>query len=374
MGAKNALLNNGLGDLILAESRESERFVDLFCGGASVSWFAAENTPQPVFATDLQLYSVVLARSVLGRSETIEPSGFSRKWLTSAQNAMTDREIPKLEPENKVSAQNFKEFVGKSRSVCGSTEGFGPIWKSYGGHYFSPYQAAMIDAMIRYLPLEEPARTACQAATIASASLCAASPGHTAQPFQPTPGALKFIIESWSKDPLGIARKVLRELCLRKANVVGHAEVSEAVGLAKSLSPKDLVFVDPPYSGVQYSRFYHVLETVARGVVPNVKGVGRYPPLTSRPQSAFSNKGQSLAALRSLLRNLADSGATVIFTFPAGVASNGLSGSVVMNEARDLFHVKEKRVVSRFSTLGGNNRNRSARERSEELILVMRNR
>ena len=374
MGSKHALLQNGLGDLILAETRESKRFVDLFCGSASVSWFAAENTTLPVFSTDLQLYAVVLARSVVGRIEAIELTGFSQKWLALAQQILLHREIPDLDPRRSVTAPDFEKFVENARILCASIDGVGPIWRSYGGHYFSPRQAAMIDAMIRSLPREEPARTACLAATIASASQCAASPGHTAQPFQPTVGALKFILESWSKNPLSIAEGFLHRLCSRKANVLGHAEVGDAVGLAASLSPTDLVFVDPPYSGVQYSRFYHVLETVARGVAPKVKGVGRYPPLTSRPQSAFSNKGQSLEALRSLLRNLSESGATVIFTFPAGVASNGLSGSVVTKEARDLFEVKEQRVVSRFSTLGGNNRNRSARERSEELILVMRSR
>ena len=371
MGSKHALLQNGLGDLILTESRGSKRVVDLFCGGASVSWFAAENTPLPVFAADLQLYSVVMARAILGRNKPIESPELNLDWSRAVKTTLSTHDIPQINSKGTQVVADFKQFVEQSRIICDTVEGFGPIWRSYGGHYFSPYQAATIDAMIRCLPCHEPERTACLAATIASASQCAASPGHTAQPFQPTPRALRFILESWSKDPLAIATDFLMKLCLRKANVVGHAEVGEAAKLAASLSPTDLVFVDPPYSGVQYSRFYHVLETVARGGAPEVTGVGRYPPLTSRPQSAFSNKGQ---ALRSLLRNLARTGATVIFTFPAGPASNGLSGSVVIEEARSLFKVEEQRVFGRFSTLGGNNLNRSAREKSEELILVLRSR
>ena len=374
MGSKHGLLGNGLGDLIIEESRRSERVVDLFCGGASVAWFAAEHTQLPVFAADLQLYSVVLARSILGRNETIEATGLTRRWLNAARKTLSVQDIPKLSYEHRQVIAEFKRFVEQSRSVCDSVDGIGPIWRSYGGHYFSPYQAATIDAMIKCLPRQEPEKTACLAATIASASQCAASPGHTAQPFQPTLRASRFIRESWSKDPLIIAADILQKLCLRKANVIGHAAVGEAVELAAALSSKDLVFVDPPYSGVQYSRFYHVLETVARGGALEVTGVGRYPPLTSRPQSAFSNKGQSLQALRLLLRNLASTRATVIFTFPAGPASNGLSGSVVTEEARKLFDVKEHRVIGRFSTLGGNNRNRSAREKSEELILALRSR
>src|SRR3712207_7755147 len=50
MGSKRAMLENGLGSLLKAQSAKSDRVVDLFCGAASVSWFVAQNIDTPVSA------------------------------------------------------------------------------------------------------------------------------------------------------------------------------------------------------------------------------------------------------------------------------------------------------------------------------------
>ena len=41
----------------------------------------------------------------------------------------------------------------------------------------------------------------------------------------------------------------------------------------------DVAFVDPPYNSRQYSRFYHVLETLAKWDKPELKGVALKPPV-----------------------------------------------------------------------------------------------
>lgn len=373
MGSKHKLLTNGLGQLILEESRHAERVVDLFCGGSSVAWFVAEKTMRPVLATDLQQYAVVLARSVITRTKALDPVGTAKDWFDTVLDIRKNSEHWQSAQLLASSHTNVPRYVEASRSLCNSTSGSGSIWRSYGGYYFSPAQAATIDAMLHALPEEEPVRTVCLAATISSGSHCAASPGHTAQPFQPTPGASRYIAEAWDKDPLELARKALEQICTLRANVAGDAVVGEAVSIASTLSSSDIAFVDPPYSGVQYSRFYHVLETIASGAEELVAGKGRYPPLAARPQSAFSNRGQSREALVSLLENLSKARTTVILTFPAGESSNGLSGDIVAEVADRLFDVQRRQVFSsRFSTLGGNNSNRAARSKSEELVLVMR--
>ena len=151
----------------------------------------------------------------------------------------------------------------------------------------------------------------------------------------------------------------------------GKAEVGDAVEVAGRLGPGDLALVDPPYSAVQYSRFYHVLETIARRERVSVEGVGRYPPLDDRPSSAFSLITGSTNALASLLENLASAGARVLLTFPAGGSSNGLSGAHIVEVARRWFDVEVKTVLGRFSTLGGNNAVRASRTHATELILTM---
>ena len=275
MGSKQARLSNGLGQLIIQESQHAKRIVDLFCGGSSVAWFAAQNTGLPVLATDLQQYAVVLAGSVIGRTSRLDPSAIADRWLpaviTARENSRTWLEAQDIA----TGYHSVAQFVEASRQLCRQFPGSGPIWRSYGGHYFSPSQAATIDAMLRTLPQQEPIRTVCLAATIASGSRCAASPGHTAQPFQPTRRGAPYIVEAWARDPLQVARTALEQLCSRRAKVAGESFVGEAVSVASTLSDSDLVFVDPPYSGVQYSRFYHVLETIASGMEQPVSGTGK---------------------------------------------------------------------------------------------------
>ena len=373
MGSKHALLSNGLGQLILEEAQHAGRIVDLFCGGSSVAWFAAENTTRPVLATDLQRYAAVLAKSVISRTETLDPFGIERVWFDAVRSLRENSEHWQSARVLERFQFSVARYVEASRSMCSSNAGTGPIWRSYGGHYFSPAQAATIDAMLEALPEEEPERTVCLAATISSGSHCAASPGHTAQPFQPTRGASRYIAEAWGKDPLEFASKALRQICEMRASVAGDAVVGEAVSIASTLSSSDLAIVDPPYSGVQYSRFYHVLEAIANGAQESVTGKGRYPSLTARPQSAFSKRSESKGALVNLLENLSQVGATVIFTFPAGESSNGLSGNLVSRVADRFFEVQQHLIITgRFSTLGGNNSNRAARSRFDELVLVMR--
>lgn len=157
----------------------------------------------------------------------------------------------------------------------------------------------------------------------------------------------------------------------------GEGKVGNANIMASNLSSGDLVFLDPPYSGVHYSRFYHVLETVAKGLCSEVSGVGRYPVREERPRSSYSVKSESSAALEELLRVVASRGAKAILTFPDHQCSNGLSGSDVRNIARRYFDISEESVPSTFSTLGGTNGNaerphRAARRHTDELILLLK--
>jgi hypothetical protein len=141
--------------------------------------------------------------------------------------------------------------------------------------------------------------------------------------------------------------------------------------IAANLGDGDLAFVDPPYSGVHYSRFYHVLETITTHKPISVSGAGRYPPRELRPRSDYSVQTASREALTVLLKTLSSVGSSAIVTFPAGKASNGLSGTIVKEVADQFFEIKSTKVASRFSTLGGNLRNRDARQPSDELILTL---
>ena len=375
MGSKRQMLLNGLGEVLANEARTATRIVDLFSGSGSVSWFAASELGQRVLANDLQEYACVLARAVVERTTTFDVGRIERDWfrrvIRSRNRTRCWREACDLERNG----STIESWCARAREMCSLTDrNTRPIWTAYGGYYFSPKQAMTFDAMLRMLPAEPQIRTVCLAATIVSASCCAAAPGHTAQPFKANATAGKYLREAWLRDPLVYAQRTLEKLAGRYAKHAGSAVRSDANHLATGLGDGDLVFVDPPYSSVQYSRFYHVLETVAMGKCGPVRGTGRYPPKSERPTSFYSQQSAAAVEVRRLLRLLASSGCRAVVTFPAGPCSNGLSGEILEVEAREYFDVKKYEVRGRFSTLGGNTRNRAARQGIKELILVLRRR
>lgn len=373
MGSKKSMLMNGLGELLGQQVTRAERFVDLFTGAGFVAWYVAENSDKPVLAVDLQSYATILAKTVIGRVVTLNPRNLFDEWIIKAiearNNSFLWNEANRLKQDN----LEISEWVTKSRGLCEKLSTIGPIWNAYGGHYFSPDQALTFDYLLSYLPDQDPERTVCLAAIISAGSECVASPGHTAQPFQPTISSAPYIIMAWNRNPIEYCQKALNQICPRHAKKIGDVLTDDALSVAKKLKENDLVFIDPPYSSVQYSRFYHVLETLARGnKYIDVSGIGRYPSISERPQSKFSNISQSKDAIRELFDVLADRGCKIIFTFPISVTSNGLSGGYIRRIAAKRFHVEDHTTIEgHFSTLGGNNTKRDARKKSQELILLM---
>lgn len=72
--------------------------------------------------------------------------------------------------------------------------------------------------------------------------------------------------------------------------------------LARSIK-SDLVYIDPPYNSRQYSRFYHVYETLVKWDKPVLSGVAMKPPAenmskycTSQAPKAFSDLIENLDA------------------------------------------------------------------------------
>ncbi len=366
MGSKRAMLTNGLGELLVEEIPKHRRFIDLFTGSAAVAWHVAHKFEIETHAYDLQLYGSTLAAAVLCRTHVLDAMVCWEKWKRRA-----GRRLAKLQPPEykKLSVREVRHARRWCEDVSDS------LVQAYGGHYFSPYQICWISALRSTLPTERVEHDACLAALVMASSKCAAAPGHTAQPFQPTPTAIKYLGQSWKRDLLADARSALMIVSALHAKVSGTASVGEANAVASTLGPKDLVFVDPPYSAVQYSRFYHVLEAIAAGTAAPVSGIGRYPPRTDRPTSAYSSRSGSLGALRDLLGKLARNEVTAVLTFPDHECSNGISGHSVREAAASDFHVIERSVPSVFSTLGGpagDGEKRGARKPASELILLLR--
>jgi adenine-specific DNA methylase len=371
MGSKRSMLANGLGTTLRKEVTGAKRFADLFAGSGSVAWHVAESFSCSVEATDLQLFSAILSDAVIGRVSSLAPEFLWKSWSSRAKLRLSESSVysSALRFDEKSWGSARRQSVEEARTIC--TDAIESITRAYGGYYFSPSQALALDALRSTIPTEGKLRSVALAALVSAASQCAAAPGHTAQPFQPTAGAAKFLFEGWRRDVWEQAWSALEQICSKHAQRMGEGKVGTAESLAKQLGPEDVAFLDPPYSGGHYSRFYHVLETVAQGTCEEVSGVGRYPPPSERPKSEFSVATKSKDALDRLFQILAERDVRTIVTFPKDETSNGLSGSIVEALARKHFKISKHLSSGRFSTLGGNLKNREAHIPSYEIILTL---
>ena len=382
MGHKGKMLPV-LGDILHHYADGAERIADPFCGSAAVSWFLAENTDKEIISGDIQSFAVARAKAVVERTESFAPDQMIKSWFERA-NVLVEQvaghfpnNLRSIEP-NLTEPKQIKQVVTQSRKFCrdvlpvvfNDLGGVWPISKAYGGYYYSPVQALIFDALRQCLPSKTDMRKVALAALVEAVSRAAAAPGHTAQPFQPTESSAKYIIEAWTRNSWNLVKNAVEEMSHRAAMVKGKGIVGDFRKTVARLNKGDLVFADPPYSGVHYSRFYHALETVARGVEFEPEGRGRYPSIDDRPSSEFSKKTTAKNAAKQLLDECSERQATLILTFPTRGASNGLEASDYVEYGRTLFsNVQIEEVESDFSTLGGNKKHREARQACNESII-----
>lgn len=365
MGSKTALLTGKLGEILLTESVGAHRFVDLFAGSGAVARFMAQRTSIPVLSVDLQQYAQVFAAAVIERTEGVTENLALLRWL-STPTAAVPLEDASMTPLTASAVRHARA------AAAVAPDGF--ITRHYGGHYFSLDQARALDAFYKALPTCKPAKTVALASLLQAASVCAASPGHTAQPFQPTQSLLPYIEQSWSRNVSAAIRNAFNQIAPVFVRVKGEAIVDDAQFTVSTLREGDLVFCDPPYSAVQYSRFYHVLEGIARGGWDEVGGNGRAPETAARKSSDFSRKSKATAAMTSLLQGLREKNCRAIITFPDTHASNGMSGQDIITMAADRWNVEPYYVDSVHSTLGGSKSGTlrgGGRRRLKEAVIVL---
>jgi adenine-specific DNA-methyltransferase len=385
MGHKGKMLPV-LGDVLLHYSGGAERIADPFCGSAVVSWFLAENTQKTIISGDIQSFAVARAAAVVERTEPFDPDQMINSWFARAGIIVEHvagyfpNNLRSIEPDL-AEPKKIRQIVSQSRNFCrdvlpvvfSEIDGAWPISRAYGGYYYSPVQAIVFDALRQCMPTDAEKQNVALAALVEAVSRAAAAPGHTAQPFQPTESSAKYIIEAWRRNPWTLVKDAVEEIAKKSANVKGKGLVGDFERTILNLSGGDLVFADPPYSGVHYSRFYHALETIVRGAEFVPQGKGRYPSIENRPSSEFSKKTTAATAAMQLLNACSARRSTLILTFPTSGASNGLVADDFVEYGRSLFSdVSVEAVEGHFSTLGGNKKHRQARQVSNESIICFR--
>lgn len=194
-------------------------------------------------------------------------------------------------------------------------------------------------------------------AWISATSVLINAPGHTAQYLRPnSSSAYSRILRVWNRSIWTEFTKALNSV-----NLVGsdkwRAGNSVFVGDALDLVSNDqlddigVVYADPPYTKDQYSRYYHVYETLYRYDYPDASGMGRNR--SDRFTTGFSLKSAVVSSFHDLCRNVSRMQTPLIISYP----SSGLLTKcdiTVVDIARKYFdRIEIKSFNANHSTLGG---------------------
>ena len=156
--------------------------------------------------------------------------------------------------------------------------------------------------------------------------------GHFAQYLNPKPNNFRTfqrqrrrrVWKEWLEsndelDPIGGAE-------WRRQNVAFNEDTLRLLpNLRNAAERPSVVYADPPYTNDQYSRYYHLLETLILYDYPSITGAGRYRD--ERFVTRFSLKSQSASAISSLVAAVGQMGSDLVLSYP----TNGLAYSKGIN-------------------------------------------
>jgi hypothetical protein len=181
--------------------------------------------------------------------------------------------------------------------------------------YFGVRQSLAIDS-IRGAIAQEPdeeLRNTWLAALLLAATVCGSGPHFAQPPKISSERSMRELIEHRSRDVLTEFIQLLRLLAQRPARARMRSEVRSgdwrdalARFAADPQSAGGAVYVDPPYTRLQYARYYHVLNTLIDYRFSPPGGIGRYPRRDMRPSSNFDGRERTARSeLEDLLSTVA---------------------------------------------------------------------
>lgn len=230
----------------------------------------------------------------------------------------------------------------------------------YGGHYFGFRQARELDwiaSRVRALPSLTD-RAIGLGVLLATASSVVASPGkHFAQPLNmfaesPTTFVRHRLVSDRSRSVKVEALRALESfLSLPRRRFAQSSEFVRSTLPVQLELPSELssVYADPPYTTDQYSRYYHVLNTISSGerfALTSRHGIptkGRYPQ--SRTESVFSNPAKALEGFRELTRRVASVTDHFVLSYSSNVEPGSRTRTVSLSALREVCTESFERVI-----------------------------
>ena len=423
LGNKSRLLD-GIEDVLSGLVAEDVPVCDLFAGTGVVARRLA--LTRPVVASDIQEYSRVLTASLLAvevdRNALAQLATSCTNEGVSAFAELIEYEDLAIDDAVAGDPERLCEVVeagtilrymlshekradsslGKKLRRAADAVPTGPatvLTRYYGGLYFSFRQAVELDLLATSARhLVGPGREIALAAVMATASEIASTVGSQfAQPVQPRgrDGAPKVTLlkavarQRRASVPDTFAQFAATFASLKPVSTGPHHVVRADYRNILAAPPRKFgaIYADPPYTRDHYSRFYHVLETIALGDEPLVSEVGaagsrslsRALYRADRHQSPFCIRTQAPGAFASLFEGARSLEVPIVLSY-----SPYSNGTVARPEPRVATIDDLVRVASKYyrqvevrtggsvvhSRLNRNDRNRDIDHEAEVFVVA----
>lgn len=328
MGSKAGILSFVGGGLSKVH-RPGMPVIDLFAGACSVS--GGFGHLAPIVSNDIQSYSAIIASTYLFRASRI-----GNLDIVALAKPYADKKLQKLPKETSYPATcsltEFNRVEEANRALI--NEKFGSKYhlftKYYSGTWWSAEQCVWIDAIRQILDklladgaIEKPDFDLGLTCLMHAMAYCSQGTGHYAQYRDAkTASSMKDINKYRQASlPALFTRKFGPLVAWNQASVVPlqHKLISEDYRSALANIPPSVIYADPPYAFVHYSRFYHAIETLVRYDYPDLQQKagtlvkGRYRE--DRHQSPFSIRSQVASAFCELFQGVKSSGSNLVLSY-----------------------------------------------------------
>lgn len=356
LGNKSRVLSS-IETCITSVTSSGSTVCDLFAGSGVVS--RKLSMSGPVVSSDIQEYSRVLVsaltRPVAYRVPVVDAvigQARQRELATSARVSALlrfERQAMSADCDSGTDLADLIEFgpltlppaatgslarARRAATAALSNDEDHTMLRHYGGAYFSYAQAVALDALAESIgEIPDGERDTAIAALLSTASEVVSTVGnHFAQPIRPrsSTGDLK---SNWLSV---VVRKRQLSVVDRFQDWLGRYAALEpskfpcwasAEDFRRTLSRLDAgvsaVYADPPYTRDHYSRFYHVLETIALGDEPGMtmtkvadrSQVSRGVYRQERHQSPFCISSQVTPAFEALFQGVRRLGIPLVLSY-----------------------------------------------------------
>jgi len=321
MGSKREILDFVL-DGIRSLNIEDTWVCDLFAGTSVVS--GSLKSEFNVHANDIQSYSAILSNTYLkDLKSTIVPTKISEIKIQvknlvdefKSRFSQFNFDYTSRYQLNEVLSieQQQQDLINKDFDI-----GFHLFTKNYSGTYWSFDQCVWIDAIraVAEKYKNESEYYAIMSSLIFAMSYVSQSTGHYAQYRDVTESNLADILlyrkrEIW---PLFEKKFIELTLCLNgSASKSYKITTLDYMDCLRIIEKGTIVYADPPYQSVHYSRFYHALETLVKYDYPKVFHKGRYRE--DRHQSPFCKKTTVKKAFISMFEAIKSKEAHLVLSY-----------------------------------------------------------